>query len=299
MKKVVVAVIMICSMFVVGCTVQMEGKQNIPEVAYEKVGQAVQGKIGEDGTVVVTYALLGVKENVIKYLYLDQIETNPQEDRHLFTNKELGSAYGLSYKSSRGEWNQQVQALESYIKGNNMKLDDVNNIPVYQKDAEHLMVPEEGTGLGTVCELDISDFLAVINEAYNNMQETTALRIGVGEKIHVSKKNNTLDIQFAFVGTDYRYKVCYSELESYSIHADVKADEVEANDKGKLGDKGIVAFEQYMLGLNMLEVIGVETYDPGNGIDTKLPKKGTDLAEVCEIDLSNILSAIEEAGSRF
>ena len=236
---------------------------------------------------------------MINYIHLDQIKQNPQKESHVFTNKELGSAYGLSYTSEKGEWNEQVQALESYIKGNNMTIEDVNEIPVYEKDEEHLKVPDEGTGLGMVCELDISDFLTVINEAYNNLEKTKALRIGVGEDIRISKKDNQIDINFAFLGTDYKYKICYSKLETYSIKADTLQEQIIANDKGKIEEKRMAAFEKYIEGLNMLEAIGIETYDPGNGKETALPKKGTDLAEICEIDLSRMLKAVAEAGSRF
>jgi hypothetical protein len=112
---------MICSLALTGCTVHMSGQQEIPETTYEKVGYAVSGRVEDDGTVVVTYALIGVNENMINYIHLDQIKQNPQKESHVFTNKELGSAYGLSYTSEKGEWNEQVQALESYIKGKTVK----------------------------------------------------------------------------------------------------------------------------------------------------------------------------------
>lgn len=299
MRKIALAIIVMCSIIVSGCSVQKEGKQEIPKTAYEEVGYGVKGEVLEDGTVLVTYALVGIEKGVIRYLYLDQIENHLQKDRHLFTNQELRSAYGLSYKSEKGEWSEQVGALQSYIKTNNMTLDDVNALEVYQKDKQNLKVPKEGTGLAMVCELDISDFLDVINEACNNLQETEALRLGVGEDIRVSKKDNRIDIHLAFMGTDYRYKICYANLETYSIVAEqgVEIDLQKSVDAEYR--KGIDSFEEYILGLNMLEAIGVETYDPGNGIETALPKKGTDLAEVCNVDLKRIIKAVEEAGSRF
>ena len=43
---------------------------------------------------------------------------------------------------------------------------------------------------------------------------------------------------------------------------------------------------------------GVETYDPGDGISTALPKKDTDLAAVCDIDLSRYISVLTECAGR-
>lgn len=304
MKRLLLVIMVVCSMILSGCVVQKEGEQDVMEVAYEEAGYAVKGRVEKDGTIVVTYAFVGMKENVIKYLYLDQIEQSPQQDQHLLTNRELQSAYGLAEESECGEWNEQVAALESYIKGNNMTLEDVNSIPVYEKDDEHLKVPEEGTGLGVVCELDLTDFLDVINEACNNLEETQAQRLGVGEDIRVSKKNNSLDIQLAFMGTNERYKICYAEFETYSIVAEPGAEVVSVNqqtgvDEYDKWNEGVEGFKDFIYGLNMVEAIGVETYDPGNGVETALPKKGTDLAEVCNIDLSKILLALQEAGNRF
>ena len=80
---------------VVGCGSNLMSK-------YKQAGYAVDGQVEEDGTVKITYALIGVKDKKITYLYLDQIEQNPSKDRTRFTNKELGSAYGLGYKSDHG-----------------------------------------------------------------------------------------------------------------------------------------------------------------------------------------------------
>ena len=57
-------------------------------------------------------------------------------------------------------------------------------------------------------------------------------------------------------------------------------------------------FEEYIEGLNMVEAYGVETYDPGDGISTALPKKDTDLAAVCDIDLSRYISVLTECAGR-
>jgi len=292
----------LCCFCLCGCTVQTTKKMEIPKENYEKAGYAVKSYVKEDGTCVVTYSCLGVQNGIVKYLYLDQIEINPKTDRHEFTNKELESAYGLGYNSDKGEWSIQVKALESYIKNNNMTIDAINAIEVYEKDSEHKKVPQINTGLGAVCELDLTDFLDVINQAYNNSHETKAMKLSAGESVRVRQKDERIEVQLAFIGTDYRYKVCFAELETYILDAKIPGSVNALQTKRQTNGETIQwkeeqeAFEEYIIGLNMLEILNVETYDPGNGIETAMPQKGTDLAEVCSIDLREILISIKSAG---
>lgn len=306
MAKKLIMLMMICTMFIVGCgSNQKSGlKQEIPEAKYTEAGVGIKGTVTEDGTVMLTYALIGLKNDVIEYIYLDQIEQNPQTDRHLFTNRELQNAYGLSYTSDYGEWHQQVGVLETYILGNSMTLEDVNNIPTYEKDEENKMVPEVDSDLGAACELDIADFIDVISIAFSNLQEIEAARLAVGEDVRVSKKNNEVNVHLAFVGTDYRYKISFANLETYKINAEANTEVVSNKERAEFDEQyrtwnqDMLSFEKYIMGLNMNEAVGVEVYDPGNGIDTALPKIGTDLAEVCNIDLSKMILALKEASGR-
>ena len=94
------------------------------------------------------------------------------------------------------------------------------------------------------------------------------------------------------------------ELETFVIESQkpgvVEPVEIKVNRQGQTVQwrEQLDAFEEYALGLNMVEILTVKTYDPGNGIDTALPQKDTDLANVCNIDLSDILDSIENAGQR-
>lgn len=279
-------------------------KAEIPEIKYKQAGYAVDGQVKEDGTVKITYALIGVKDKKITYLYLDQIEQNPNKDRTRFTNKELGSAYGLGYKSDHGEWNEQVNALENYIVGNKMTIDEVNEIPTEKTDSEHLNVPEEGSDLEAACNLDITDFLNIINKAYDNLEKTKATRLAVGDYIQINNNSGNTTATLGFVGTDYRFKICYSHLETYSVTLDSDTEVVSLKEKAASDESlqamanGEETFEEYIEGLNMVEAYGVETYDPGDGINTALPKKGTDLAAVCDIDLSRYISVLTECAGR-
>lgn len=305
MKKVLLFAVVIACFVMSGCAVQTSKKSNIPETLYENVGYATKAYVKDDGTCVVTYACIGVKNGLINYVYLDQIENNPKEDKHLFSNKELQNAYGLGYESDKGEWHIQVKALESYIKNNNMTIDAVNAIEVYEKDKEHKKVPKINTGLGAVCELDISDFLDVINDAYSNLKKVDATKLGVGQYVRVSKENEKLEVQLAFVGTDYRYKICFIELETYVLETKTVGTvpklvtTTNADGQNIQWQEQLDSFEEYAIGFNMREILNVETYDSGNGIDTMLPEKGTDLAKVCHVDVNEILGSIQNAGEHF
>lgn len=292
---------------VVGCgsnLMSTHEKAEIPETKYKQAGYAVDGQVEEDGTVKITYALIGVKDKKITYLYLDQIEQNPSKDRTRFTNKELGSAYGLGYKSDHGEWNEQVDALENYIVGNKMTIDEVNEIATEKTDSTHLNVPQKGSDLEAGCNLDISEFLTVINKAYSNLENTKATRLAIGDYIQINNNSGNITVTLGFVGTDYRFKICYSHLETYFVTLNSDADVVSLKEKSASDESlqtmanGEKTFEEYIEGLNMVEAYGVETYDPGDGISTALPKKDTDLAAVCDIDLSRYISVLTECAGR-
>ncbi len=286
------------------CTTKTKGKAEIPEIKYTEIGHAVKNEVLDDGTVRTTYALIGLKNDKINYLCLDQMEQNPKKDRHLFTNKELESAYGLSYKSEFGEWSTQVNALQNYIVGKQMSLEDVKNIKTYKKDNENTMVPDVDSDLGAAVGIDIKIFLQLIEEAFNNVTPIEATRIAVGENVRISVEENQVDTSIVFVATDYRYKICYSYMDRYSTkclsgtdtrsmkeksHDDVEAKEWVNNLKG---------YEEYINGLNMLEAYEVETYDKGDGINTNVPKINTDLGKICDIDLSEYIIALKEAAGR-
>lgn len=294
LTKLVIIGFFVC-MAVGGCMPATRSKESIPEATYTHVGNAVIGEVREDGTVVLTYGLIGMKDKRITYLYIDQIEQNPQKDRHLFTNRELDSAYGLSYISDDGEWGDQVKVFTSYVSGNGLTIEEVNNIPTYQIDEENTMIPKEGTDLAAGCKLDISIFVEVINKAYENLEELDIDRLAVGDDVRVSNKDGRVDVTLAFIGTDYNYKIAYSHLATYCVEA-VPGEKIlsqrEKNIPSWSNDEA--AFEEFIKGLNMLEAVGIEVYDPGDGINLALPKKGTDLAEICNFDLSKYILVLDE-----
>lgn len=292
----IMAVTVLIFTVLAGCSPVVRSKQEIPEPEYTQAGYAIESKVDQDGKIIFTYALIGVKEDKIAYLRADQIETNPKTDRHTFTNDELETAYGLLYKGNKGEWNEQVRAICNYISGKEMTIDEVNEIPTEDRDG--ILVPKKGSELASACELDMTPFLSVINKAYNSREDVSVAKLAMGEDIRVSNKDGRLDVTFAFIGTDYRYKVGYAHIDSYSYTVGqstpvLSAKERATEDEGtKLYAENEQAFEKFIMGLNLTEVKNFETYDPGDGINTALPKKNTDLAQVCNIDIGYFKKAI-------
>lgn len=302
-KMLLIAMIGMCTILT-GCSLVNRAKQEVPQEEYSEVGSAVKSEMKDDGTYVLTYALIGMKDQKIAYLYIDQIEKNLQNgDKSTFTNKELGTVYGLSYKSDHGEWNEQVESFENYVAGNHMTIEEVNDIPT-DKNKNGKLIPEQGSDLEAGCELDIRDFLDVINQASKNCEKVKAIKLGMGDDICIYQNDNTIKVSLGFYATDYRYKICYSSIEEYAV-IDEKGADVRSQKEKSSGQQDILehckqidAFETYIQGKSLGEVANIEIYDPGNGVDTALPKPETDIAAVCNIDLSKYLSNAREASSR-
>lgn len=303
-KRHIIVIASIISVIMSGCSPNTKSKLEIPEVKYTEIGHAVKNEVLKDGTVRTTYALVGLNEDKIKYLYLDQTEQDPQKDRHLSTNKELQTAYGLAYESDHGEWNEQINALQNYIVGNNMEISEVKKIPTYEKDDENKKVPVSDSDLGAACEIDIEDFLEVIEEACANTTEIEATRMGVGESIRINREDNCVETTIVFLATDYRYKISYAYMDRYSTHGQQGThvqsmrERKNENDEIRVWVEQLENYEEYIYGLNSVEAYGIQTYDKGDGINTEVPKINTDLGKICDIDLSEFIVVLKEAAGR-
>ena len=301
-KRIMQAIAVVCCIGLVGCSTSPRTKREIPNAKYNKVGHATNAYVESDGTVKVTYVIIGLMDEKVEYLYLDQAEQNPKKDRHSFTNNELSTAYGLSYESEYGEWNEQVAALQRYIAGNNMTIEDINNIALQEIDGK--LIAEEGSDLAAGCQLDLSIFLEVIVQAMENAVEVETMRIAVGESVRFSKINNSVKVSLAFVATDYRFKLNYVVMDEYEIEANVEIPALSYSERAKSEAEtqayvnDLNEFEKHISGFNIVEAYTIPTYDIGNGSDTALPQIDTDLAEVCNIDLQEYLIALEKAAGR-
>ncbi len=287
-----------CLVSVAGCSVDAVGsfKKAIPENKYDRIGYAVDTEISGE-KVNIVYAVVGYKGDKMVYLDLDEIEKTLGQEKSLSTNKELGSAYGLGYISDLGEWNVQIKALLDYIQGNGMTPEEILAIETYQKDENNPTVPKPDTDLAAACELNIGKYLQVINKACKNTQKIDAMTLGGGEDIKIYNKDKSIVVDFAFLALDYNSKIVLSKLDRYE--ATFGDTEFSCSTDGNSAwQESIKGYEQYILGLTGGEATGVEVYDKGDGVNTALPKAGTDLAEVCNVDIGSFIKAVREAVNR-
>ena len=277
-------------------------KKEVPETKYDELGYGYKASIDGD-QIKITYALAGFLEGQIKYLYIDQIEKTLGEEKSLATNREKGNSYGLAYTSDFGEWNVQLDALQNYIIGHKMTLEDVNKIETYQKDENNPSVPVESSDLSVACELNIGDFLDVVKMAYQNTVEIEATKIGLGEIVRIYNASKNAKITLSVMAFDYNESVCYSRLESF----DVKAGETEivslreaskSSDQLSETQKGVEEYEKYMIGRTASDCVNIEVYSGEDGTSLAVPLPYTDLGEVCKIDLKYYFSAVSEAYNR-
>ena len=297
--------ILALGVFFTGCSKKSSSnslKIEMPKPKYTKIGYDVKTYVDGDN-VKVTYAILGFKDDEIIHIYIDQIEKTLGKEKSLRTNRELGNAYGLAYTSDFGEWYVQVDALKNYIAGNHLTAEELDSIETYKKDDKNPSLPAKNSDIAAACELNIGDFLDVIKNAANNTYEVEAMHIGVGEEIRIYNDSEQMNVDFAFIATDYNGNICFSKLESLKIEKEnskiSSLKEASASDPETYSLKNkIAAFEDYMIGRTIGEVCAAEVYDPGDGINSALPKKGTDLAKICNTDLYHYLKVVSESGGR-
>ncbi len=103
------------------------------------------------------------------------------------TKVELGDEYGMRKASSIDkEWYQQAEALGDWMVGKTV--DEIKAMKVKQRDEAHPAVPDvpELTSLVTIT---VEDYIAAVEEAYNNAidVEAGAETLGLGTKISIAK----------------------------------------------------------------------------------------------------------------
>ena len=155
--------------------------------------------------------------------------------------------------------------------------------------------------MSVACELNIGEYIEVIAKACNNTVEVEAMYLGYGENIRIYNTEKRIAVDFSILAFDYNGRIVSSDL----LRCEATASEgeftvtqgVSCEDKSSL-QNNLAEYSQYMLGRTVNEVLSAEVYDPGDGISTAIPKPGTDLAEVCNIDLASLNKAVREASER-
>ena len=277
-------------------------KREIPELKYDELGYGFKTSI--DGNALkITYALVGFLKDEPKYLRIDQIEKELGDETSLSTNREKGNSYGLAYTSDYGEWYVQLDALQNYILGHKMTLEDIEKIETYKKDEKNTSLPAKDSDLAVACNLNIEDFLDVVKLAYKNTVKHEANYIGIGEDIKIYNTTESAKITFAILAYDYNNIINYSHLESFEAKAGDKEvlslrEKAENDTQLNKIQNSVTAYEEYMIGRTTSDAANVEVYSTADGSALALPKPGTDLAQVCNIDLKYYINAIFDASNR-
>lgn len=105
------------------------------------------------------------------------------------TKKELGDKYGMVKASSiKKEWYQQIAELEKWMVGKSV--DEIKNMKVKARDAEHNSVPDVPELTSSVT-ISVGDYLAALEKAYQNAVDVKdAVKLGVGHEISISKSQD-------------------------------------------------------------------------------------------------------------
>jgi len=273
-----------------------------------KAGLGVVSNISETGQVNTTFVALGLDaDGKIAYIDLDVAQSTPgaegAEGLYNETKEERKEGYSMKEASPIGkEWYEQAEAFEAYCTGKTPA--DVAAIEVEQG------APKEGTDLAAGCTIHVTDFLAAVAKANENLQDVNADSVVLGRVLENSETQVTTTL--AMLALDADKKVTVAKIDVAQIYTKEDGTQVvetkgelkegygmkeTSAQNGKIKDGGewyeqAKAFEDYCKGKTVDEIAKVETEDFHGG---KAAKEGTDLAAGCTITLDAFLEAIAKA----
>ena len=238
------------------------------------------------------------------------------------TKQEKGADYGLIKASAIGrEWNQQIEALSAWMQGKTVE--EIKNMKTKQgADEAHPAVPDEAD-LATSVSITVEDYIAVVEEAYQNAVDVAegADEVGLGVDISVAKSAGKTDDKGAVAQVDTTLsavalkgdKVAASILDvvqapvMYDVDGKITSDIVaEVPSKNELGeDYGMIKasaigkewFEQAQaLADWTVNKTAAEIQDiPAEDKDGKLVVTDADLATSVSVGINDYLVVFEEA----
>ncbi len=142
---------------------------SVAEASEEKAGAAQVNTtvcsllLDEEGKILSV--IWDVQQSKIQFDHEGKPVNLPEE---LLTKLEKGEAYGMVKASEIGkEWFEQIAAFAKYATGKTV--DEVLNIPVYERDANHKQVPDVEELKATVT-ITVGDYLASLKKAADNAQ---------------------------------------------------------------------------------------------------------------------------------
>lgn len=104
---------------------------------------------------------------------------------------ELGPAYGMLKASSiKKEWNEQIAEFEKWMIGKTVA--EIKALKTKQRDASHPAVPDVPELASTVT-MTVQDYIAVVEEAWNNAVAVPAggVKLGLGHEISIGSSTST------------------------------------------------------------------------------------------------------------
>ncbi len=216
---------------------------------------------------------------------------------------------------------EQVNALEDWCVGKTAE--EILGMPVTVVGTHNDVTTD--ADLSAVCTISLTDYLAALKEASETAVEVkNVAKTGIGQNISVKgtaatadKKGSVqVDTNVVGVALDAEGKIVWAKIDVAQNKAAFDAagvidTNVDTRTKvEKEGDYGMVGvseigkeyFEQvaalgeWMVGKTVAEVVGMETFDRGDGSHTHVPAV-EDLKASCTITVGSYLEALEEAAT--
>ncbi len=238
------------------------------------------------------------------------------------TKQEKGPEYGMIKASTIGrEWNQQIEALAAWMQGKTVE--EIKAMKTKQgADEAHPAVPDEAD-LATSVSITVQDYIAVVEEAYQNAVDVAegADEVGLGVEIAIGKSAGKTADKAAAAQVDTTIsavalkgdKVAAAILDvvqakvAYDADGKITSDKVaEVPSKNELGaDYGMIKaskigkewFEQakaladWTVNKTAAEVAAI----PAEEKDGKVIVTDADLATSVSVGISDYLTVFDEA----
>ncbi len=288
-----------------GCSNSGE-KPNEKDNGIAKVGFGmVANKNDEKGQVNTTMCTLALDaDGKIVSVYFDVAQHTFGANDEVRTKREKKEDYNMKGASGLGkEWYEQVQDMEAFFVGKTV--DEIKGYEYVEANG-HTDVAAEGSDLAAVCTMSMTDFLAALVEANTNAEAVTgAEKVVVGETNTV--KDNEVDTTVTALALDKDGKIVWANVDVQQTKPDTtefrsKLEKKEdynmkgASPIGKEWYEQAAGLEEYLVGKTLADVKAIELGE-ANG-HTDVPVEGSDLAAVCTISLTDVMSALEEALGR-
>ena len=199
------------------------------------------------------------------------------------TKKQLGDDYEMKDYSEIGkEWYEQIEAWEEYVTGKTV--DEILGLEYYERDESHKFVPAEEDIMSSVT-ITVEDYNEVIKKAWDNKKEVENLeKLGLGISVDPSSSSEgsvRINTTISAIGLDSEGKIAAAIIDTVQPSLELEENSfLETHDevltKKELGDdygmvdyseigkewyEQIEAWEEYVIGKTVDEILGLEYYE--------------------------------------